>query len=61
METDKERAEILEQDFSILNENNKKKIIDITKFLVLTQDIIIPGFLEENGPVDMVMRTGKGR
>jgi hypothetical protein len=53
METDKGMTEILQQDFSVLNENNKKKVIDMTKFLVLTQNTIVPGFLEENSPVDM--------
>jgi hypothetical protein len=50
METDKEMTEILEQDFSALNEANKKKVVDMTKFLVLTQNTIVPGFLEEKGP-----------
>jgi hypothetical protein len=36
-----------------LNEDNKKKIIDMTKFLVLTQNTIVPGFLEEKSPVDI--------
>jgi hypothetical protein len=53
METDKEMREMLEQDFSVLNESNKKKVVEMTKFLVLTQNTIVPGFLEENGPVDM--------
>jgi hypothetical protein len=53
METDKEMTETLEKDFSILNEDNKKKVVEMTKFLVLTQDTIVPGFLEEKAPVDM--------
>jgi hypothetical protein len=59
METDKEMVEILEHDFSMLNETNRKNVIEMTKFLVLTQDTIIPGFLKENGPVDMSIRTEK--
>ncbi|MDR2303819.1 MAG: hypothetical protein LBE10_04455 [Treponema sp.] len=47
MERDKEMTETLEQDFSILNENNKKKVVEMTKFLVLTRNRIVPGFLEE--------------
>jgi hypothetical protein len=34
-------------------------IIEMTKFLVLTQNTIVPGFLEENGPVDMSIETEK--
>jgi hypothetical protein len=59
MEADKEMTETLKQDFSILNENNKKKIVDMTKFLVLTQNTIVPGFLEEKSPIDMSIGTEK--
>jgi hypothetical protein len=59
METDKEMTEILQKDFFVLNESNKKKIVDMTKFLILTQNTIVPGFLEENGPSDMFIRTEK--
>jgi hypothetical protein len=59
METDKEMTEILEQDFSVLNETNKKKVVEMTKFLVLTQNTIIPGFLEEKGPFDMSVEIEK--
>jgi hypothetical protein len=52
---------ILEQDIYILNENNKKKIVAMTKFLILTQNSIVPGFLEENSPVDMSIVTEKER
>jgi hypothetical protein len=52
METDKEMRETLEQDFSILNESNRKNIIEMTKFLVLTQNTIAPGFLKRKAPVD---------
>jgi hypothetical protein len=53
METDKEMTEILQQDFSVLNEANRKKVVEITKFLVLTQNTIVPGFLKETGCVDI--------
>jgi hypothetical protein len=59
MEADKEMAETLEQDFPVLNEANKKKVVEMTKFLILTQDTIVPGFLEEKGPVDMSVGTEK--
>jgi hypothetical protein len=47
MEPDKEMMKTLEQNFSILNEGNRKNIVEMTKFLVLTQNTIVPGFLEE--------------
>jgi hypothetical protein len=50
METDKEMIKTLEQDFSVLDEKNKKKIVEMTKFLVLTQNMIVPGFLKEKEP-----------
>jgi hypothetical protein len=60
MEIEKEIMETLEQGFSILNESNKKNIIEMTKFLVLTQNTIVPGFLEENSS-NMSIRTEKER
>jgi hypothetical protein len=59
METYKEMTEILQKDFSVLNESNKKKIVDMTKFLILTQNTIVPGFLEENSPVDISITKRK--
>jgi hypothetical protein len=59
METDKEMAETLNKDFLTLTAENKKNVIEMTKFLVLTQNTIIPGFLEENVPVDMSIGTEK--
>jgi hypothetical protein len=50
---------ILEQDSFILNECNKKNIIEMTKFIILTRNTIVSGFLEENSPVDMSIRTEK--
>lgn len=52
METDKEMAEVLREEFSGLNESNKKKVVDMAKFLVLTQNTIIPEFLGEKGLSD---------
>jgi hypothetical protein len=60
METDKEMTKTLEKDFSVLNESNKKNIIEMTKFLVRTQDTIVPRFLKEKSPVDMSIGTEKG-
>jgi hypothetical protein len=31
----------------------------MTKFLVLTQNMVVPGFLEEKGPSDMSIRAEK--
>jgi hypothetical protein len=59
METDQEMMETLRHDFSILNESARKSVVDMTRFLVLTQNTIVPGFLEENGPVDMSIGTEK--
>jgi hypothetical protein len=59
METDEEMTETLEKDFSVLSDRNKKNIIEMTKFLVLTQDTVVPGFLEENGPADMLSIRGQ--
>jgi hypothetical protein len=61
METDKEMRERLEQDFSILTESNRKNVVEMTKFLVLTQNTIVPGFLEEKGPVDISIGREKER
>jgi hypothetical protein len=56
METDKEMTDMLRQDFIALNETNRKGVIEMTKFLVLTQNSIIPDFLGENGLVDASVR-----
>jgi hypothetical protein len=61
METDKEMTEILQHDFLVLNEANRKSVIEMTKFLVLTQNTIVPEFLEENSPIDMSIGTKKER
>jgi hypothetical protein len=51
MEIDTEMTETLQQDFPLLNEPNRKKVVEMTKFLILTQNTIVPGFLEEKGIV----------
>jgi hypothetical protein len=61
VETDKEMTAVLRAEFSILNEANRKKVVDMTKFLVLTQNNIIPGFLQEKGLSDMSRRISKER
>jgi len=37
--------ETLEKDFSALTEENRKSVIEMTRFLVLTQNTIIPKML----------------
>jgi hypothetical protein len=59
METNKKMVEVLRQDFAILSENNRKNVMEMTKFLVLTQNTIVPGFLEENGLFDMPIQEKK--
>jgi hypothetical protein len=61
MKTDKEMIEILEQNFSMLDDSNRKKIIEMTKFLVFTQNAAVPAFLEEKSSVDMATGTEKVR
>ena len=38
-------TETLNKDFSALTDNNKKSVLEMTKFLVLTQNTIIPEML----------------
>jgi hypothetical protein len=59
METDKEMTEVLRAEFSVLNEANRKKVVDMTKFLVLAQNNIIPGFLQEKGLNNMAVGIQK--
>ncbi|MDR1104767.1 MAG: hypothetical protein LBL44_00285 [Treponema sp.] len=59
MEADKKMTETLNTGFLTLTAENKKKIVDMTKFLVLTQNTIIPGFLEEKSPVDISIGEDK--
>jgi hypothetical protein len=59
METNKEMTETLQRDFPVLNESNRKKVVEMTKFLVLTQNAIVPGFLEEKMPWGMSTRVQK--
>jgi hypothetical protein len=43
--------ETLNTDFSTLTEKNKKNIIEMTKFLVLTQNTIVPELLNDKADV----------
>jgi hypothetical protein len=54
MEEDKEMTEVLRRDFSVPNESNRKKAVEMTKFLVLTQNTIVPGFLEKKEAIDIL-------
>jgi hypothetical protein len=45
MEQAEDMNETLNKDFSVLTEDNKKKVLEMTKFLVLTQKTIIPKIL----------------
>ena len=38
-------TDTLNKDFSALTEENKKKVLEMTKFLVLTQNTIVPEVL----------------
>jgi hypothetical protein len=40
-------------------ESVQLKVVEMTKFLVLTQNTLVPGFLEEKGPVDMLSNGNK--
>jgi hypothetical protein len=61
METDKKTAEVLKEDFFALNEVNKKNVIKMTKFLVLAQNTIVPGLLEEKDAADIFIEIEKTR
>jgi hypothetical protein len=39
--------ETLNKDFSVLTEKNKKNVIEMTKFLVITQNAIVPNILND--------------
>ncbi|GHV39429.1 hypothetical protein AGMMS49546_11450 [Spirochaetia bacterium] len=44
--------ETLQKDFSALTEENKKNIIEMTKFLVITQNKVLPSMLEQEDEPD---------
>ena len=51
--------ETLNEDFTALTEENRKSVIEMTRFLVLTQNTIVPKLLtSENGPLSV---EGDGR
>jgi hypothetical protein len=45
MEKENGLNETLKIDFSALTEKNKKKVVDMTRFLVITQNKIVPELL----------------
>jgi hypothetical protein len=45
MERVEDTTKTLDKDFSALTAENKKKVLEMTKFLVLTQETIIPEML----------------
>jgi hypothetical protein len=47
MEKEKDLQETLKTDFSTLTEKNKKSVLEMTKFLVLTQNAIVPSILAD--------------
>jgi len=47
MEQDQE-TKTMNRDFAKLTEENKKKVVEMTKFMALTQDSIIPALLQSN-------------
>jgi hypothetical protein len=50
METDEEMAAILRQEFPALNESNRKKAIEMAKFLVLLPRMLLfPVFWKQKG------------
>ena len=57
MKADKDMLEAMISDFSVLSEENKRKIIETTKFLVHTQNIKIPELLAENRTRQIAKRS----
>jgi hypothetical protein len=52
----------LKTDFSALTEPHKKQALELTKFLVLTQEVIVPGMMgKDRRTMFTVQRTGHGR
>jgi len=43
-------TEVMNKDFACLTGKNKEKVLDMTKFLVLTQNTIVPAILQERQP-----------
>jgi hypothetical protein len=52
-----ENLQTLNNDFSVLTEENRKSIIEMTKFLIITQNSIIPELLNFNK--NMQIEEGK--
>lgn len=45
MKQDEDPVQTLKNDFSLLTEENRKSVIEMTRFLVITQNSIVPEFL----------------
>jgi hypothetical protein len=59
VEGEKNLQKTLDKDFSALTEKNKKSVLEMTKFLVLTQNAIVPALLADPAPPDEA-ETGSG-
>jgi hypothetical protein len=46
MEKAENMTDELNKDFSALTDDNREKVIEMTKFLVFTQDLIIPEMIK---------------
>jgi hypothetical protein len=57
---EKDLNKTLNKDFSSLNEKNKKSVLEMTKFLVLSQNNIIPSMLNETPPADAPLPKNEG-
>jgi hypothetical protein len=47
MEAEMDLKDALNNDFLALNERNRKNILEMTRFLVITQEKIVPSMLNE--------------
>jgi hypothetical protein len=45
MEEARDSIQTLNNDFSVLTEENRKSVIEMTKFLIITQNTIVPELL----------------
>jgi len=52
--------ETLKTDFSALNEKNRASVLEMTKFLVLTQNAIVPKILSPENDAPQEKRRKKG-
>jgi len=42
--------EVMNKDFACLSEENRRKVLDVTKYLALTQNTVVPAILQQNQP-----------